>query len=141
MRHLKLQFLAEEVDHDDAMPLTVLFSVLALALSLIERTPESMGEDTVQSIREEGVASVEAESVMEDGIESKTRRVADRGSVSVTVRVADSRVEVCAMSVTGRMEGDCAALLTVFMTVRVEESTESMDGGGVFGGKMDFSST
>lgn len=141
MRQLKLQFLAEEVDHDDAMPLTVLFSVLALSLSLIERTPESMGEDTVQSIREEGVASVEAESVMEDGTESKTRRVADRGSVSVTVRVVDSRVELRAMSVTGRMEGDCAALLTVFMTARVEESSEPMHGGGVFGGKTYFSST
>lgn len=50
----------------------MLFSVLAL--SLIERTPESMGEETVQSIREGGAAaSVEPESVLEIGTESMTR--------------------------------------------------------------------
>lgn len=141
MRHLKLQFPTGELDHDDAMPLTVLVSVLALSLSLIERTPESMGEDTVQSTREDGVASVEVESMMEDGTESKMRQAADCGSVSVTVRVVDSRVEVCAMFVTGRMEGDCAILLTVSMTGSVEESTETVGGGGVCEGKTVTSST
>lgn len=58
------------LDHDDATPLMVLFSVLAL--SLMERTPESMGEETVQSITEGGTASVGPESVTEVGIESTT---------------------------------------------------------------------
>ena len=59
---VKLLFQAAALDHDDATPLTVLFSVLAL--SLMERTPESMGEETVQSTREGGAAaSVEPESV------------------------------------------------------------------------------
>lgn len=50
------------LDHDDATPLRVLFSVLAL--SLIERTPESMGEETVRSIRvgTESMATAAAES-------------------------------------------------------------------------------
>lgn len=122
VQRLKLQFLAAALDHDDAMPLTVLFSVLAL--SLIERTPESMGEDTVQSIREEGVASVEPESVME--VESKIGEAAKSG----TVRVVDSGVEVCAMSVMGRMVGAGAGVLTVCMS---SEGIwpKSMGGGGV----------
>lgn len=135
MRHLKLRFLAGELDHDDAMPLTVLVSVLPL--SLIERMPESIGEDTVQSMREEGVASVEVESMMEDGTESKMRQVADCGSV----RGVDSRVEVCAMFVTGRMEGDCAILLTASMAGAAEESAESTGGGGACDGKTVMSST
>lgn len=65
---IKLPLLAAIHDHKDVTPLTVLFSVLAL--SLMERTPESIGEETVQSIREGGVASVEPESVMEVGAES-----------------------------------------------------------------------
>lgn len=40
---------AATLNHDDGTPFRVLFSVLAL--SLIERTPESMGEEAVQSIR------------------------------------------------------------------------------------------
>ncbi len=64
----KLPLLAATLDHDDVTPLTVLFSVLAL--SLMERTPESMGEETVQSIRERGVASVEPESTAKVGTES-----------------------------------------------------------------------
>ncbi len=72
---VKLLFLAATLDHDDATPLTVLFSVLAL--SLMERTPESMGEETVQSIRNGGVASVEPESVMEVGTESTAREAAE----------------------------------------------------------------
>lgn len=35
----------------------------------MERTPESMGEETVQSIRESGVASVEPKSMTEVGTE------------------------------------------------------------------------
>lgn len=46
---------AATLDHDDDSPLTVLLSVLAL--SLMERTPESMGEETVESIPEGGAAS------------------------------------------------------------------------------------
>lgn len=127
MQRLKLHFLAAALDHDDGMPLTVLFSVLAL--SLIVSTPESMGEDTVQSTREEGVASVEPESVME--VKSKTGEAAKSG----TVRVVDSGVEVCAMSVTGRMVGAGAEVLTVCMSEGVGESAEgkwpeSMGGGG-----------
>lgn len=72
---VKLLLLAATLDHNDAAPLTVLFSVLAL--SLMERTPESMGEETVQSTREEGVASVEPESVVEVGAESTAREAAE----------------------------------------------------------------
>lgn len=43
----------------------------------MERTPESMGEETVQSIREGGVASAEPESVMEVGTESMAREAAE----------------------------------------------------------------
>lgn len=71
----KLLLLAATLDHDDALSLTVLFSVLAL--SLMERTPKSMGEETVQSIREGVVASVEPESVMEVGTESMAREAAE----------------------------------------------------------------
>lgn len=67
---VKLRLLAATPDHDDAAPLTVLFSVLAL--SLMGRTPESMGEETVQSTREGGAASVGPESVVEVGAESCT---------------------------------------------------------------------
>lgn len=120
MQHLKLQFLAAALDHDDAMPLTVLFSMLAL--SLIERTPESIGEDTVQSTREEGVASVEPESVTDVGAESKTREAAESGTMSVTVRGVDSGAEGSAMSVTGRMVGGGGVLLTVCTTGGLGES-------------------
>lgn len=55
--------------------------------------------------------------------------------MSVRVRVADSGVEVCTMSVTGRMVGIGAVVVTVSMTGGVEESPEgiwpeSMGGGG-----------
>lgn len=70
---VKLLFLAATMDHDDATPLIVLFSVLAL--SLMERTPESMGEETVQSIGEGGVASVAPESVMQ--VESMGREAVE----------------------------------------------------------------
>lgn len=73
--HPKRFFLAVTLDHDDATPLTVLFSVLAL--SLMERTPESMGEETVQSITEGGAASVGPESVTEVGTESTTREAGE----------------------------------------------------------------
>lgn len=132
---IKLFFPAATLDHDDAKPLTVLFSVLAL--SLMERTPESMGEETVQSIRERGVASVEPESKTKVGTESTATEAAESCpscTMSVTVRVVDSGVEVCTMSVTGRMVGIGAVVLTVSMTGRVEESAEgiwpeSMGGG------------
>lgn len=52
--------------------------------------------------------------------------------MSVTVRVADSGVEVCTISVTGRMVGIGAVVLTVSMT----EGPESMHGGGVDEGDM-----
>lgn len=71
---VKLLFLAATMDHDDATPLIVLFSVLAL--SLMERTPESMGEETVQSIREGGVASVEPVSAMHE-VESTGREAGE----------------------------------------------------------------
>lgn len=100
------------MDHDDAMPLTA-FSVLAP--SLIERTPESMGEDTVQSIREGGGASVEPESVTEVGADSKSTEAADSAK----------------MSVTGRMIGDDAVC-----TIRgVEESSEGTWPESVGGGE------
>lgn len=92
----------------------MLFSVLVL--SLIYKTPVSMGEEMVQSIIEGGVASVEPESVMEFGTESKTREAAESGTMSVTVRGADSGVELCTMSVTGRMVGHCAVVLTLAKT-------------------------
>lgn len=52
----------------------------------------------------------------------------------MSVRVVDSGVEVCTMSVTGRMVGTGAVVLTVSMTGGVDESTEgtwpeSMGGG------------
>lgn len=40
---------ATTLDQDDKTPLRVLFSVLSL--SMIERAPQSNGEETVQSIR------------------------------------------------------------------------------------------
>lgn len=70
---IKHLLLAAATHHNDSTPLTVLFSVMAL--SLMERTPESMGEETVQSIREEGVASVEPESVM--GVGAGAREAAE----------------------------------------------------------------
>lgn len=72
---IKLLPLVATLDHNDATPFTALFSVLAL--SLMERTPESMGEETVQSIREGGVASVEPEYVMEVGADSMAREAAE----------------------------------------------------------------
>lgn len=68
---VKLLLLVATLDHNDATPLMVLLSVLAL--SLMERTPESIGEETVQSIRERGVASVEPEV----GAESMAREAAE----------------------------------------------------------------
>lgn len=67
--------LAATLNHDDDTPLMVLFSVLAL--SLMERTPESMGEEMVQSITEEGTASVGPESLTEVGSESTTREAGE----------------------------------------------------------------
>lgn len=67
--------LAATLDHNESTPLTVLFSVLAL--SLLKRTPESMGEETVQSIREDGAASVDPESGMGVGAESTEEEAAE----------------------------------------------------------------
>lgn len=97
----------------------MLFSVLAL--SLIERTPESMGEETVQSISKRGIASVSPESVTRGGAKPTTREVAESGAGST-------------MSVTGRMVGDRGS------GGGVEESVggvgaESMGGGGAGGGE------
>lgn len=101
------------------------------------RTPESMGEETVQSIREGGVASVEPESVME----SMAWGAAESCSGStMSVRVVDSGVEVCTMSVTGRMVGIGTAALTTSTTGGLEESAEgigSMGGGGVGEGETE----
>lgn len=133
MQYLKLGFLAVALHHDDAMPWTALISVLAL--SLIERTPESIGEDTVKSIKEEGVASVEPDSMTE--VESKTREAAEFGAMSV----ADSGVDVCAMSVTGRIVGGSTEVLTVCMSGEVKVSAkgtwpESVGGGNVGEGEI-----
>lgn len=72
---VKLRLLTATLDHNNATPLTVLFSVLAL--SLVERTPKSMGEETVQTIREGRVASVAPKSVMEVAAESTARDAAE----------------------------------------------------------------
>lgn len=116
----KASFLDATLNHDEATPLTVLFAVLVL--SLMYRTPESMGEEMVQSIIEGGVAPVESESVLDVGTESKTREAAESGTLSVTVRVVDSGVELWAMSVTGRM----VELGAVVLTGGVEESSEGI---------------
>lgn len=140
LQHLKLCFLAGGVNHDKNVLLTVLFSVLALSLSLIERTPQSMGEDT-ESIKEGGAAaaSVQHDSVIELGTESKTRETADSCTMSVIVSVVDSGVEGLTMSVTGRTAGG-AVVLAASVTGGVEESAEviwpeSIGGGGVDDGE------
>lgn len=97
-----------------------------------------MGEETVQSIREGGVASVEPESVMESMARGAAKSCA--GS-TMSVRVVDSGVEVCTMSVTGRMVGIGAAVLTTSTTGGVEESAEgvgSMGGWGVGEGETEM---
>lgn len=66
--------LAGALDHDDATPLIALLSVMVQ--SAMGRTPESMGEETVQSITGAGATSVQAESVMAVGA-SMTSEVAE----------------------------------------------------------------
>lgn len=124
-------------DHDDATPLRV-FSVLAL--SLMERTPESIGEETVQSIRvgAESMATLVAESCA-GGTVSVTTLTAEScagGSVSVTADVADSGMKVCTISVTGRTLGICAFILTVSVAAGLTKplvgtSSESQWGAGL----------
>lgn len=128
---------AATLDHDDATPLRV-FSVLEL--SLMERTPESIGEETVQSIRvgAESMATLAVESCA-GGTVSVTTLAAEScvgGSVSVTAEVADSGVKVCTICVTGRTMGICAFILTVSVTAGLKKPlvgirSESQCGGGL----------
>lgn len=91
--------------HDDATPLTVLLSVLAL--SVRERVPMSMGEETVQSVRvcRESMATEAAESCP-----------------GGTTSVGGSGVAGCTICVTGRIVGLCAAAPSVSMTTGLKAS-------------------
>lgn len=114
------------VDHNDDTPLSPLLS--AVALSPKKRTPESMGEETVQSIRELRAAS-------EVGAGSTPREEAE-ACVGGTVRVVDSGGEEGGtMSVTGRMVGISAVTLIVSITGGAEEASgdewPESTGGGV----------
>lgn len=102
------------------MPLTVLFSVLAL----MERTPESMGEETVQSNTEGGVASAELGSVVEVG-------TGPCSGCAMSVKVVDCGVGVGTMSVTGRMVGVDVVALTLSRAGGEGESA-----GGIWSGSV-----
>lgn len=102
------------------MPLTVLFSVLAL----MERTPKSIGEETVQSNTEGGVASAELGSVIEVGTESCS-------GWEMSVKVVDSGVGAGTMSVTGRMVAVDEVALTLSSTGGGGESAGGMWSGSV----------
>lgn len=106
---LKLHFLAPTLNHVESVLSTLLKSVLAVSLLHIGRTPESMGEETVQSISEGGAAAAVRSGSTLEFIESKTRETAESGTMSVTVRGVDSGVEVNTMSVTGRTAGDMSS--------------------------------
>lgn len=95
--------------HDDATPLKVLLSVLAL--SVIERVSLSMGEETVHSMK------VCSES-MATGV---TEPCAGR-----TPSVGDSGVAGCTICVTGRIVGLCAVVATVSMTTGLKESSKDL---------------
>lgn len=98
----------------------MLFAVLVL--SLMYRTPESMGEEMVSSIMEGGVA----ESGLDVGTGSKTRKAACCGTTSVAVRGDGSGVELWAMSSTGRVVEGSGAVLTLAMMGGPEESSEGI---------------
>lgn len=106
------------LNHDDGTPLRVLFSVLAT--SLTRATPESMGEEAVQSISVgmESVATTESCS-------------ASTGSTAVTA-VAGSGATASLISVTGRMTAAGEGLKGA---AAVGEA-ESTRGGGVDGGEV-----
>lgn len=91
----------------------------------------------MQSIREEGASSVEPDSLMGLDTESKMREIVESGTMSVTVKMLDSGVEVCTMSVTGRTGGDIVIGLSAGTVGGVEESTEGLlsesIGGGIEG--------
>lgn len=70
VKHLKLNFCAAALAHKDIVPSMESFSVVALSPSLAKGTPESMGEDTVHSIREAGAGPEESGSVTECDTES-----------------------------------------------------------------------
>lgn len=129
---IKLRFLAATLDHDDdeVRSLTVLFSVLAL--SVMARAPESMGEETVQSSSEEGVTFKEPKSVAEVGAESKARLVSESGTLSLTVSVSGSGVELFTIGVMGRMFGVGAGVSVRGAGQGSSEGmcSESVGGGG-----------
>lgn len=64
--------------------------------------------------------------MLEFGTESKSREAAESGTESVTVRVVESAVGVCTRSVTGRMVGHGAVVLTLVTTGQMEESSEGL---------------
>lgn len=90
----------------------------------MERTPESMGEETVQSNTEGGVASAELGSTLEVGTESCS-------GWAMSVKVVDSGVGVGRMSVTGRMVGVDVMALTLSRSGREVESA-----GGIWSGSV-----
>lgn len=66
------QSFCSRLHHEDPASLTLSFS-----MSLMEWAPESMGEETVQSISEGGAASAESETTAEVGRESKEREAGE----------------------------------------------------------------
>lgn len=95
--------------HDDATPLKVLLSVLAL--SMMERVSLSMGEETVPSIR---VCR-----------ESMATEVTGR-----TTSVGDSGVAGCTICVTGRIVSQTVSMTTGFKESNKDLRPESVQGRG-----------
>lgn len=82
----------------------------------MEREPESIGEEAVQSSKEGGVASVEAGSVRDVGAGSCS-------DWTMSVKLVDS--DEGTMSVTGRMVGAGVLVMSVPKTVGEGESPEA----------------
>lgn len=96
--------------HDDATPLKVLLSVLAL--SVMDWVSLSIGEETVQSIRV--------------WRESMATEVSEPCAAGATASVGDSGVAGCTMCVTGRIVGLCAVVATVSLTTGLKESSKDL---------------
>lgn len=102
--------------HEDATPLKVLLSVLAL--SVMERVSLSMGEETVQSIR-----------VCRESMATGPTEPCAGGTTSL----GDSGVAGGTISVTGRIVGLCTVVATMSTTTGLKESSKDLRAESVQG--------